>query len=257
MARLILLGVASALPRAGSDPTSLAFESARGDLLLVDCGANAVARLIEARLDPARVRAVFLTHTHPDHLGGLPLLVQGLAMTRRRAPLELIGHGESLRGARALLEAVASLPAAAEGEFDLRWREIPAAAPAGFDAAGFAARSVPVRHSRPTLGLALRDGGALAACSADTGPCDAIAAAAAGAALLVHEMGGAAEEPHAFHTAPGDLGELAARAGVARLVVVHAAISGWPERAAALAEIRRAGFRRPVEFGEPFAAYRF
>lgn len=257
MARLILLGVASALPRAGSDSTALAFESGAGDLLLVDCGGSGVTRLLDAGCDPARVAAVFLTHTHPDHLGGFPQLAHGLAMLGRRAPLDVFGHVECLRAARSLLEVLESMPSAAGGEYDLVWNELPARAPADFCAAGFAARSIPVRHSRPTLGVVLRDGTSAAACSADTGPSGELAEAARGVALLVHELGRGEGEAGEFHTGPADLGALAARAGAAQLVIVHTVAVSWRARAAAIAAIRGAGFGGRIEFGEPLRAYRF
>lgn len=67
---------------------------------LFDCGRGTGERLAEAGIPLERVRAVFLTHLHSDHVIGLPeLLIWGIMALRRppTAPLRIIGPGD--RGA--------------------------------------------------------------------------------------------------------------------------------------------------------------
>ena len=61
----------------------------KGRSLLVDCGdgtAHALARLTNGVPD---FEAVLISHTHPDHAAGLPLLLQFLMMSKRKAPLDI------------------------------------------------------------------------------------------------------------------------------------------------------------------------
>ena len=72
------------------------------DAFLVDCGLLAGAEDDLPRLNAAQIqklRAVFLTHSHADHTGALPWLVQqGCAGTAR--PTGLIGTFRALCGQR-------------------------------------------------------------------------------------------------------------------------------------------------------------
>ncbi|MFI6394993.1 MBL fold metallo-hydrolase [Nonomuraea sp. NPDC050540] len=65
---LVLLGTA-----AGPAPSSGRFGIAsalvvRGNVYMVDCGRGAVSQYMRAGLDPARLKGVFVTHLHADHI---------------------------------------------------------------------------------------------------------------------------------------------------------------------------------------------
>src|SRR5579862_3346042 len=69
---LILLGTAGApLPVAGRAGISSALV-VDGRVFVVDCGRGAPSAFADARLDFARLEAVFLTHLHADHTADLP-----------------------------------------------------------------------------------------------------------------------------------------------------------------------------------------
>ena len=74
MGRMVILGSGTALPDHERDNTFMVWDSPAG-ALLIDCGGRAYQQLLRARIDPASLRRVILTHVHPDHIYGLPALL--------------------------------------------------------------------------------------------------------------------------------------------------------------------------------------
>jgi ribonuclease BN (tRNA processing enzyme) len=50
---------------------------------LLDCGEPAAGSLFRAGIDPACVRAIFISHLHADHVGGLAQFLASINMSRR------------------------------------------------------------------------------------------------------------------------------------------------------------------------------
>lgn len=211
------LGTGSA--NAGPDRTTtmLAVEH-EGALVLVDCGGDAVQRMLAAGLDPAALDAVVLTHEHPDHLAGYPLLIEKLWLMGRRDPLPVYGPAATLAKARALFAV-----------FDTHhWADLPerhfhdvALEPGApvVTVGALAVTATPVDHPVPTIGLRFEAAGRVLAYSCDTARCDAVVDLARGADLLVHEGTGALP---GVHSSPEEAAGVAAEAGAGRLILVHA-----------------------------------
>ena len=215
------LGTGSALTSAERTTTMLAVASgdaASGEaFFLVDCGGDAVQRLQQAGLDAAAIDAVVLTHEHPDHVGGFPLLIEKLWLLGRRAPIAVYGLAPTLAVARRLFEA-----------FDTSgWKDLPPVeyhaveatdGAAVFARGPFRVTAWPVNHPVPTVGLRFEAGGRTAAYSCDTAPCAGVVELARGADLLVHEATGHLPGVHSSAT---EAAACAAEAGAGRLVLVH------------------------------------
>ena len=58
-----------------------------GSLYLFDAGEGVTAEFPKRGLSTETLRSVFVTHTHADHTGGLPMLVQWHQLNQRNAPL--------------------------------------------------------------------------------------------------------------------------------------------------------------------------
>src|SRR6516165_1208979 len=86
-------------PEAPGAPAALA-----GPVLL-DCGATSLAALRRCGLDPGEIAAVFVSHLHGDHFGGLPFLVLNAQFARRTSPLTVIGPPGTARRLPELMES--------------------------------------------------------------------------------------------------------------------------------------------------------
>lgn len=218
--QLYVLGSGTALPSAERDNTSLAVNTP-GGLWLIDCGGSTYQKLLRLGLDPLRLRGVFLTHNHPDHIYGLPALLFHLKLAgwgNDGPTLHIYGNTSALTLTRRVLEAYEMDPWQPPTE----WHELPETEEYPFAKDDHTAWfSTPVAHSRPTLAVKViaRTGGYTAVYSADTSPCESLVRFAAGADVLLHEC--TVVEPFEGHSTPEQAGETAARAGVQRLVIVH------------------------------------
>ena len=93
MASLLLLGTGSGSLNPERNASAYLFQMTHGDILL-DAGEPVAATLRRRAYDWSRLLGIVITHAHADHLGGLPMLVQQLYLSRRTNPLSLYGPPE-------------------------------------------------------------------------------------------------------------------------------------------------------------------
>ncbi|MGH7833262.1 MAG: MBL fold metallo-hydrolase [Candidatus Binatia bacterium] len=88
---LHILGCGDAFGSGGRNNSAYLFDA--GDrLFLLDCGPTTLLALKRAGIDPQRLDAIFLSHLHGDHYGGLPFFVlEYLYETPRERPLHVAG----------------------------------------------------------------------------------------------------------------------------------------------------------------------
>ncbi|MFV9503652.1 MAG: MBL fold metallo-hydrolase [Oscillochloridaceae bacterium umkhey_bin13] len=242
MARVILLGTGTGLPDRDRGNTHMLWDGPGGPLL-IDAGGSTYERLLRAEVDPQTLAGVFLTHSHCDHINGLPGLIFSMRLAGREEPLPIYGLAETLEIVQAMITAMR-----VEYHIPLAWHPLAAGASLAL-AAGWQIRTALTDHSRPCLALRFEDahGKAALVCSADTAPCPAVQALATGAAVLIHEA--TTPGPFASHTSPRQAGEVAAAAGVGRLVLVHYSPRWTMPEAEALAEVQAGGFAGLAEIG--------
>src|SRR6266511_643844 len=147
MPRMILLGVGTAVPDADRECTHMVWD-APGGPLLIDAGGSTYGRLQRAGIDPQMLRGVILTHSHPDHIYGFPILLLHLYLAGRRDAMPVYGLESTLSVARALIIA------ADIGEYSVpvEWHSVAA----GEDlpiSAGYRVRTALSDHGRPCLAL--------------------------------------------------------------------------------------------------------
>ncbi len=242
MARMILLGTGTGLPDVDRGNTHMLWEGPGGPLL-IDAGGSTYERLLRAGIDPQSLAGVLLTHSHCDHINGLPGLIFSMRLGGREAPLPIYGLAPTLEIMRATIEAMR-----VEYHVPLDWRVIEAGDTLPL-AEGWQLRTALTAHSRPCVALRFAGpaGADDLAYSADSEPCPALAALFTGAATLIHEA--TTPEPFAGHTTPLQAGAVAAAAGARRLVLVHYSPRWTQPEQEALAAMRAGGFGGVAEIG--------
>lgn len=255
--RFLFLGTSGAVPSAERDTTSLVVAGEDG-AVLIDCGGSPVQKLRRADLDPLAVSHVVITHLHADHAYGLPSLVQGMRLLGREVPLTVVcrpEHSEPLRTLLALFRlwerpgmfrVILAPIALGEGA-------------AAFEVGALAVRTAPNSHGdMPNFAVRVdrRDRQAAVVYSSDTVPCASVVALARGAHTLIHEATFPERDRGRFgtHSTAAEAGDVAARAGVRRLILTHVD-ADYHGEVDALAAEARGRFGGEVEIARELVPY--
>lgn len=217
MPKVIILGSSNAIPTKDNENTHMVIV---GDerMVLVDTVGNPVLRLEQAGLDYNNLTDLIVTHFHPDHVSGLPLLLMDMWLMGRRKSLNIYGLHYTLDRVEDLMKSYswADWP----HFFPVAFYRLPASEMTNvLDCPDFKIYTSPVRHLIPTLGLRVEFNhtNKVMAYSCDTEPCEEVIRLGAGADVLIHEASGATRG----HSSAAQAGEIASRAEVGRLYLIH------------------------------------
>jgi ribonuclease Z len=251
MLRMILLGVGTGVPDPDRENTHMIWQHPDG-LLLIDAGGSTYQRILRANLDPLQVRDIVITHSHTDHINGLPALLFSLKLAGYSGRLRIFANQPTIDTLQHILAAfeLGEYQAAADWIPIEAGQEIPLGSP------HFRLQTAATSHSRPCLALrfeATKSRTALVY-SADTEPCAEVQQLANGATVLIHEA--TTPEPFPGHSSPRQAGEVAAAAGAERLVLVHFSPRYTMSAAQAIDEVRAGGFHGEIEIGREFGEHR-
>ena len=99
--RVVFLGTSGAIPTEKRGLPAMLLK--RGtEMLLFDCGEGAQRQMIRAKISLHKLKKVFVSHLHGDHVLGLPGLLQTMALLDRKTKLEVYAP----EGIRRFLEGV-------------------------------------------------------------------------------------------------------------------------------------------------------
>jgi len=86
----IFLGTSSAAPTLERNTASVVLGTTEGQLMF-DCGEGTQRQMLYAKLNPIKLKAIFITHMHFDHIMGLVGLLMTMDLLNRSEPLTVIG----------------------------------------------------------------------------------------------------------------------------------------------------------------------
>jgi len=217
MARLIILGSSNAIPTQDRENTHMALVT-ESRVVLVDCAGTPTVRLGHAGISLDSVTDLVLTHFHPDHVAGVPLLLMNMWLLGRQQILRIHGLKHCLDRMQRLMD-------------DYLWQSWPGFFGVDFiivpedemalvvQDKGFRILASPVEHLVPTIGLRFEglSQERAVAYSCDTAPCPAVKRLAHKVDVLIHEASGESSG----HSSAKQAGEVAREAQAGRLLLIH------------------------------------
>lgn len=109
MAKVTIIGSASGMPVANRAHASFVLEMERGSYLF-DVGEGCTSSVLRCGVDHERIFVAFITHMHPDHCIGLPMLLQMMHLSRRELPFTVYLPMEALAATKEYLNALYIFP---------------------------------------------------------------------------------------------------------------------------------------------------
>jgi ribonuclease Z len=194
--------------------------------LLVDCGGISYHKFLGAKIDINKLKYLVVTHFHPDHFSGVPLLINSLCLAGRRESLIVLGLATVIQKVRSLLQVAEykTWP----GLFAIVFQEIePICGREVINSEVFTLSTCPTNHVIPSIAVKYTSHHAkkTVVYSSDTRPCTNIAKFAAGANIFIHEcnyLNGSEEEGYQFgHSTTKQVREEVRECGVKDLFLVH------------------------------------
>lgn len=238
---LTVLGCSGSAPGPHA-PSSGYLLEADGFALGVELGNGTLAELQAVR-DPFTLDGLMFSHLHPDHCADFT----ALTVLRRWHPAPRVDPWRHRLPVYAPKEAPSRFAAAyapdraERDETDLAdVYDFHALAPGSRDIGPFAVTAAEVAHPCEAYGFRFEHGGRTLAYTGDTGVCETLDGLAAGVDTLLGEASWthADHRPKGVHLSGRELGELATRADVGRLLITH--VAPWTDANAVLAEAKGA-----------------
>ena len=150
--KVTILGSASAKPTVNTHP-SAQIVNANEQYFLVDAGEGVQQQMFRNGINPLKLRAVFISHLHGDHVYGLFPLLSTLGLYGRQTPLTVYAphpFGEILDFHRRHFDQ--HVP------YDVIWHEVDTTKhELLFESRSLEVWSIPLRHSLPAAGYLFRE----------------------------------------------------------------------------------------------------
>jgi len=218
--KVIFYGTAGAVQSAEDVNVSFGVVGEKGSVL-VDASGNPAQSLLKSGITAAALDALVLTHAHPDHLYALPSLIHNLWLMKRSRPLTILCNSTTETRAKQLIDVFSLF--SRKGMFPFEWNPMDEGIFDGIP--GMRVSLFPVNHPVAASGVKIETTASALVYSADTGPCERLVEAAAGANALIHEATGGSRSEVALnadgHSSGRQAGMCAQRAGVETLFLCH------------------------------------
>ena len=148
---IYVLGCGGMMPLPGRHLTSVLVRR-EGELLLFDCGEATQISLKRLNLKWKRISTIYISHTHADHITGLPGILMLSAQVDRTEPLTIIGPArikEYIESSRDVLEMYINY------EIIIKEIEDPSIPQIVTETDEYYVKAIPLDHSRVCVGYTL------------------------------------------------------------------------------------------------------
>ncbi|MCL2007837.1 MAG: ribonuclease Z [Treponema sp.] len=145
-----ILGCGGMMPLPHRHLTSVLLRR-EGDLFLFDCGEGTQVSLRRLNLRWKKISVIFISHTHADHVTGIPGLLMLSSQVDRDDPLYIIGPpriSEYIESSRRVLDMYIN--------YQIIVHEITEPGIV-YSGAGFKVRAFPLRHTKPCFGYVFEE----------------------------------------------------------------------------------------------------
>jgi len=220
--KLTILGSGTSVPHPQRASAAHWLETSKGTVLL-DISADAAHRMAEEHLDWSNLDAIWISHFHLDHMGGLAPFLFGLKWAlqtqSRTKPLRIFGG----QGLRKIIQTVSDSNdyGLLEQAFEVEIVEL--APNEDFELLpGLAATTLKTPHTSESLALGLKDEDSkMFVYTSDTGFSEDLAPFAKDAALLLMECSFRRNKPVQKHLELADAMRIARACEPKKLVLTH------------------------------------
>ncbi|MCH5224614.1 MAG: ribonuclease Z [Muribaculaceae bacterium] len=145
------LGCGSAKPSLRHLPACTVLEH-RGSLYMIDCGEGAQLSFMKQRLSFAKLRHIFITHLHGDHVLGLPGLVSTMALTGNGGELNIYTFPEGIAKLKGMIDYFSH-----DTPFRINYHAIKPEEAKVLDTKSLTVRTIPLDHRLPTVGYVFEE----------------------------------------------------------------------------------------------------
>lgn len=217
MPKVVILGSSNAIPDETHENSHLALVGSER-LVLIDCAGTPTVRLRQAGLDIDQLTDLILTHFHPDHVSGAPLLLMNLWLLGRERELTIHGLDHTIDRFETMMDLYGweKWP----GFFPVEMNRLPEQEMVTVQETDeWRIYASPAAHIIPSIGLRIEFIGSnrVLAYSGDTEPCTSVVRLAQDSNLLIHESTGASWG----HSDAAQAGEIARQANTGQLYLIH------------------------------------
>jgi ribonuclease Z len=150
---IVFLGTGSALPTKERMLSSMILNR-EGENYLFDCGEASQFQMMNAGVKPFKIKNIFITHLHGDHIYGLPGLISSMSLLKRTEPLTIF----SPAGLKSFLDSAFRVSKTIP-KYDVIINEFEEDFTGGMilDDPEFTVSAIPIEHSLFTLGYRFQE----------------------------------------------------------------------------------------------------
>lgn len=149
---ITVLGNGASQPMAGKYHSSQVV-NIHGHRYLLDCGEGTQKAMLECGINPLKLKAIFITHMHGDHMYGIFPLVDTLGQAQRQEPLMIFAPAPLIR----LMQGMKQCPQCWES-YGMECHEIDTTAhQIIYETSFLEVWTVPLTHTVPTAGYLFKE----------------------------------------------------------------------------------------------------